>query len=56
VAGGQFRVELEGGLREEVEQLQPQIRAERFAEAPRDLGRPLVAEVGESLQIMMMSL
>ena len=53
VAGGQLRVELERGLREQVEQLQPQIRAERLAEAPGDLRRPLVAELGEAVQVFL---
>ena len=47
MAGGQLGGELDGDLREEVEQLQPQIRGERLAEAARDLGGALIAEVGE---------
>ena len=50
---GSFELSSSGRLREQVEQLQPQVRAERLAEPPRDLRRPLVAEVGESLQVFL---
>jgi len=56
VAGRQLGGDLDGDLREEVEQLQPQIRRERLAEAARDLGGALVAEVGEPLQVFLDSL
>ena len=50
---GSFELSSSGRLREEVEQLQPQVRAERLAEAPRDLRRALVAELGEPLQVFL---
>src|SRR5205823_14036813 len=53
VAGGQLRVELDGRLREQVEQLQPQVRAERLTEPPGHLCRPLVPELGEALQVFL---
>src|SRR4029077_19546548 len=53
VAGGQLGGELHGGLREQIEQLQPQIRRQSLAEAARDLGGALVAEVGEALQVFL---
>ena len=43
----------DGGLREQVEQLQAQVRSERLAEAAGDLGRALVTEVGETLQVFL---
>src|SRR5581483_11720454 len=56
VAGGQLGRELHGRLREEVEQLEPEARADRLGEAPRDLRRALVAELRQPLQVVLESL
>jgi hypothetical protein len=53
VAGRQLRVELERGLREQVEELQAQVRAQCVAEPAGDLRRPFVAELGEALQVVL---
>ena len=53
VAGRELRVQLERGLGEEVEELQPQVRAERVAEPPCDLGGALVPELCEPLEILL---
>src|SRR6478736_9248525 len=44
VAGRELRVQLERGLGEQVEELQPQVRAEGVAEPPCDLCGALVPE------------
>ena len=53
VAGGQFRGELHRDLREQVEQLQPQVRGERVAEPLGDLHRALVPQLREPLEILL---
>jgi hypothetical protein len=53
VAGRKLRVQLQRGLGEEVEELQPEVRAERVPEPPGDLGGPLVAELGQPLEILL---
>ena len=50
---GSFDESSTRGLGEEVEQLQPQVRAERVAEPPGDLGGALVAELCEALQVFL---
>src|SRR5205823_8632397 len=56
VAGGQLRRELDRRLRQHVEQLQPQVRRKRVAEALGDLRRALVSQFGETLQILLQPL
>ena len=53
VAGRELRVELDGRLGEEVEELQPKVRSEGLAEAPGDLRGALVAELGEPLEVFL---
>ena len=53
VAGGQLGGELDGRLREQVEQLEPEARADRVGEASRDLLDAFVAELGEVLEVVL---
>ena len=53
MAQRQLRRQLDGRLREHVEQLEPEARAERLRQPPRDLRRPLVSELGGSLQVVL---
>ena len=50
---GQLRVELDGRLREQIEQLQPEVRAERLADPAGDLRGALVAELGEPAEVFL---
>src|SRR3954465_3672700 len=56
VAGRELGVQLERRLGEEVEELQPQVRAEGLAEPPRDQRRALIPELRESLKILLQPL
>ena len=53
MAGGKLRGELHRDLREQVEQLQPEVRRERLAEAVRDLRGTFVAQLGEPAQVLL---
>src|SRR5581483_10014949 len=55
VAGRELRGELDGSLRKQVEELEAQVRGERVAQPLRDLGRPLVTELREPLQVLLES-
>jgi len=53
VAGRQLRGQLDGRLREDVEQLEAQVGRERVTEPLGDLRRALVSQLGESLQVLL---
>ena len=53
MAGGQLRGQLHRSLREQVEQLQPQVGTERLGQALGDLHGPFVAELAEVLEVLL---
>src|SRR5215210_995263 len=53
VTRGKLRRQLDGGLREDVEELQAQVRAQELGEPARDGARALVAQLGGGLQIVL---
>src|SRR5690349_15745400 len=55
VAERELRVQLDRGLGEKLQELQPEVRAEGVAQAAGDLRRPLVAELGEPLEVFLQS-